>query len=206
MKKKNNLLNEYEIDCVQLEIPSTHDEYHTLLSKHTRQNLRTSRNRAEKDGISFRINYDDQNVDKEICRKMREIRVREKLLREYNSRSFVRKLKYRVWKFMEDQYPEFLPFLTDKNSKLLTVYDGDTLCGYFNYGIDAVHKTIVIMAVGINEDYARYSPGMIAFYSFIRSKIEEGVIKCVDFTRGDEPYKFALGGKVTKISTLQVMP
>ena len=52
------------------------------------------------------------------------------------------------------------------------------------------------MAAGTDLEFARYSPEMLLMYNFILHSIEEGMIKEVDFTRGDEMYKFALGGKL----------
>lgn len=184
-------------NCVALRLPSLVDDYKKILSKHARQNIRTANNRALKDGINFRFCYDDEGVDKELCRTMRQKRVVAKRKAVYGEMNFVHKLSFRIKEKLFFHYPEYLPFYADENSKMLTVYDGETLCGFFNYGIDKHHKTIVLMAVGTNESYAKYSPGILALYSFICSKIEEKDIECLDFTRGDEPYKFALGGVIS---------
>lgn len=189
--------------CVALNLPESVDDYLKMLSKHSRQNLRTAQNRLDKDGIKLRISFDDAEVDKMLCKKMRERRVEEKQRVYYNHLSLLWKILYRVKCFLEYKYPSYLPFCSDEHSKMLTVYDGDTLCSFFNYGIDRYHKTIVLMAVGTNEQYARYSPGIQALYSFIRSKIEEKDIECFDFTRGDEPYKFALGGSNSLIYNVE---
>lgn len=181
-------------NCVALQLPSSVDDYQKMLSKHARQNIRTANNRAVKDGITFRFCYDDEGVDKELCRTMRQNRVVAKRKAVYGEMNFIHKLTFRIKEKLLFHYPEYLPFYADTNSKMLTVYDGDTLCGFFNYGIDKHHKTIVLMAVGTNENYLKYSPGILALYSFICLKIEEKNIECLDFTRGDEPYKLALGG------------
>ena len=44
------------------------------------------------------------------------------------------------------------------------------------------------------EEYERYSPGMVLMKAYIEYAIEEKMVDIVDFTRGDEPYKLALGG------------
>ena len=78
----------------------------------------------------------------------------------------------------------------------MTAYiDGD-LCAFFNYAYDEPHKRIVIMAAGTDLTFARYSPGMLLMYNFIKQCIQEGSYEEIDFTRGDEKYKFALGGKL----------
>ena len=183
--------------CVALQLPETIEAYQKMLSKHSRQNIRTAKNRLAKDGIDLTFCYDDDKVDKEICRQMREVRVIAKQNALFQQKSLPRKIGSKIKQGLTYKYPSYLPFCSDEDSKMLTVYDGDTLCGFFNYGIDKHHKTIVLMAVGTNERYARYSPGILALYSFICSKIEEKNIVCFDFTRGDEPYKFALGGVIS---------
>ncbi len=194
MKERKGIVEETSTDCVGLEIPATIDDYHKRLSKHARQNLRTAKNRADKDGIAFRYCFDDSLVDKEICKAMRETRVVAKVHKGSASQGIKHKIINYVRSLLEIKYPVFLPFIVDSKSKMLTVYDGDKLCAFFNYGIDSFHKKVVLMAVGTNNVYARYSPGMLAMYSFITSNIESGIIKYVDFTRGNEPYKTALGG------------
>jgi CelD/BcsL family acetyltransferase involved in cellulose biosynthesis len=52
------------------------------------------------------------------------------------------------------------------------------------------------MDAGTDLDFARYSPGMLLMHQFILKAIQEGKLQIVDFTRGDEKYKFALGGQL----------
>ena len=51
------------------------------------------------------------------------------------------------------------------------------------------------MAVGTDESFARYSPGMLLMLEFIKEQISLKEMNVVDFTRGNEFYKYALGGK-----------
>ena len=77
----------------------------------------------------------------------------------------------------------------------MTAYDEQGhLCAWFNYIVDISRKTILVISAGTNDDFARYSPGILLMHEFIHHAIEEG-LKVVDFTRGDERYKFVLGGK-----------
>ena len=47
----------------------------------------------------------------------------------------------------------------------------------------------------LNEDYKKYSPGIIGWYQFVISHLNDKDINFIDFTRGNEKYKFVLGGK-----------
>ena len=43
-------------------------------------------------------------------------------------------------------------------------------------------------------NYTKYSPGMLSLNAFINHLIENKEINIIDFTIGDELYKFAVGG------------
>ena len=73
--------------------------------------------------------------------------------------------------------------------------EGGKLRAFFYYGFDIEKTRIRVMAAGTDLEYARYSPGMLLMYNFIINSIQEGKIREIDFTRGDEKYKFSLGGE-----------
>ena len=59
-----------------------------------------------------------------------------------------------------------------------------------------------MMGVGIDEQYSWYSPGILSVIEFIQSCYETEKIRYIDFTRGDEKYKFIVGGKTHYIHSL----
>ncbi len=184
--------NEKKEPCVSLRLPQTVDDYHKNLSKHSRQNLRTAKNRLSKDNKLIEFNMDDLHVDKKRCIEIRE----SKLSVQYQRIPYIKRLKYRFVNKHRFHFPRFSPITDFKLSKFMTAYiDGD-LCAFFNYAYDEPHKRIVIMAAGTDLTFARYSPGMLLMYNFIKQCIQEGSYEEIDFTRGDEPYKFALGGEL----------
>lgn len=176
--------------CVALSLPSTNDDYKKLLSKNARQNIRTAYNRLAKDGIDIRIKFDDQDVNRDICREIREQRFIKKFQKESGLRAFKHKWMYRH----TFHFSSYLPFYGYDKGHFLTVCHGEELCSFFYYLRDDVHREIVVQAAGVNMKYAKYSPGMISLNAFINDLIEQGKINTVDFTAGDEPYKYAVGG------------
>ena len=54
------------------------------------------------------------------------------------------------------------------------------------------------------DKYTKYSPGIILMTSFIETLISNQDIIFVDFTRGDEPYKLALGGNRVENHTITI--
>jgi len=185
--------------CVGLSIEGlTFEEYKKLLSKQSRQNIRTANNRLARDGKTLVYNYDDCNVNINEFIAYRTIRVAKKndwggkTLRWKIIDFISRKILRRGWY----KFPEYAPFTHDANSKFMTAKTADgVLCASFNYGISPDDRSIVLMGVSTNPEYARYSPGILLLFNFIENAINNGRYDFIDFTRGNESYKFALGGK-----------
>lgn len=189
-----------EYSCVSLQLPSTSEEYHKMLSKNSRQNLRTANNRLKKDGKNLIFNFDDQHIDRNHCLKIRE----SKLTVKYNNFSLYVKYKYRILNRLRYIFPRFTPIKLYSESKVMTAIDDKgNLRAFFNYGYDSKGTSIRIMAAGTDLEYARYSPGMLLMYNFILNAIQGGKLREVDFTRGDEMYKFALGGQERQNHTIK---
>ena len=176
--------------CVGIQIPLSIDEYLKLLSKHSRQNLRTANNRINKDGKSIIFDMDDTHIDKDDCLRIRE----SKLNKEYKKMSQYNVYKYRLKNRFQFIFPRFSPLKCYVRSKIMTAKIDNNLCAFFHYVYDDYHNKIVIISAGTDLTYARYSPGMLLLYNFVKDVVEGGSYKEVDLTRGDEPYKFALGG------------
>lgn len=178
--------------CVNLRLPSSLEEYHKILSKHSKQNLRTANNRLIKDGFSILYDMDNNIIDKNTCISIRE----SKLSVQYKKIPRIRIYKYRFINRLLYHFPRFVPMKTYTGSKIMTASINGELCAFFNYAYDESHKRIVIISAGTDLTYARYSPGMLLMYNFIKQAIELQIYKEIDFTRGDESYKFALGGQI----------
>ena len=186
--------------CVSLSLPSSVEKYQNLLSKNSRQNLRTANNRLEKDGKRLLYNFDNQQVDKKKCLEMREAR----LIAKYSDYPFLTKYKYRILNYLRYSFPSFIPITAYFEGKTMTASDEKgNLRAFFNYGYDPNGAGIRIMAAGTDIEYARYSPGMLLMYNFILNAIENGELKEIDFTRGDEKYKFSLGGQLSLYHTIK---
>lgn len=182
--------------CVSLFLPSTTDEWWQSLSKHSRQNLRTAHNRMQKDGITYNLNFDDRDVDKEHCIRLRALRSEMKAVRDEQVK-WTTRLKRKV-KSLFLEIPSrggYHPLYDDPNAKIMTIRreDGEMLA-YFHYAFDPIHQEIVVLSAGVDKYYERYSPGMILLQAYIESAIAQGTLRLIDFTRGAEPYKLALGG------------
>lgn len=186
--------------CVGLCVSSCTEEYHKSLSKNSRQNLRTANNRLKKDGRSLIFNFDDHQIDRSRCLELRE----SKLIAKYNDFPLMLKYKYRILNRFRYHFPSCSPISNYSEGKVMTAYDDKgNLRAFFNYGYDPSGMCIRVMAAGTDLDFAFYSPGMLLMYNFILEVIQEGKVKEIDFTRGDEKYKFSLGGHQSLIHTIK---
>jgi len=181
-----------EYPCVGLNLPHSVEDYNRLLSKNSRQNIRTANNRLKKDGKNLVYNFDDQEIDKKRCLAIREA----KQLVNYSKLPLLYRYKYKILNIFRYHFNSFIPFISFPESKVMTACDEEgNLRAFFNYGYDSEERCIRVMTAGTDLDFARYSPGMLLMYNFILNSIQEDNLREIDFTRGDEKYKFALGGQ-----------
>ena len=136
----------------------------------------------------------DDRPDLELCKQMRALRVANKEFKKLETYSLLRKLKSFLRRRLTVYFPNYLPLCDDRKSRFLTAYINNELASFFNYGYDVYHQEVVMMAVGLNEKYRSYSPGILLLYEYIQQQITEKELKLIDFTRGTEKYKYTLGG------------
>ena len=186
--------------CAMLRLPDTIDNYDKMLSKNARQNLRTARNRLERNNIELQIDIDDKHVNREQCELIRSQRL-ERLKPQV---CWLRRKKWQLMRSLEFHFPSFSVIREFDQSHFLTIKHGSVLCAFFNYIYDEDHHQILVMTAGVNSDYAWYSPGMLGMYYFICRHIEVHDVEIIDFTRGNEPYKYVLGCKNHLISSVSL--
>lgn len=139
-------IDEKEI-CVELKIPDTLDAYMNLLSKNSRQNLRTAKNRIIKLSLSVKYNFDDKEISKKQCEELRD----KGLHRKYQKKDIIERIKIKVVVFLWRSFHSDPPFKMDSNSHIMTIHINNELAAFFNYGLDYEHKRIVMMAVGTSD-------------------------------------------------------
>ena len=188
-----------------LKLPNDVELYYKGLSKHARQNLRTAHNRMIKDGLSFDSTIIEKCSDNIIRRKCEEIR-KERLPYKTKTMREQWSLKTKIHMYLDDKLRIKFPYHSvvdvEKNGNLLVITCGDDIAAFFYYGYEIQKKRIVVMTAGTNSKYARYSPGFYYMYRQIRSWIEDGSVKTIDFTRGGEKYKFDLGCEGTPVCNI----
>lgn len=175
---------------VVLDVPNSSDSYYESLSKNTRQNIRTANNRLEKEGLCISYNFVDESTSRDKCVQIRQ----EMFLKKYEKVPLLRKIKYRLVNKFKYHYPKCNPIYDYADSKIMTAYVGDNLASFFCYLLDESKRSVVVISAGTNPNFAWFSPGILLMYNFVNHIIFEKKYGIIDFTRGDEKYKFSLGG------------
>lgn len=210
IKESKAIVSEENSICVHINVKDSVDEFWGAFSKSARQNIRTARNRAIKDNVSFVFSSEDKSL---TWKEFDMFRTQRHIEKGYIDKlSFKVKLKNVIKQvFFSNRYFKFknwTPYKSDKNSKFISLRDGNgELCAAFNYGIDEKKRLIVVMAVCTNPKFYKYSPGILTMCYFIEEQIRDKKYDIIDFTRGNEPYKYLLGGEehFNKILTVNVL-
>lgn len=196
LQKKHVCKLRSRVECVRLSIPESMEDYLKMLSKRSRQNIRTAYNRSNTDNIKIDFFFDDSSVDRNAFKMYRKERVSNKNNHNSNIIELLKRIKNQIRDKLSFKYRTYMPIDTDKHSKFLTAknHNDGELCSSFNYGICNHRKEIVLMSVSTNNKYRRYSIGIQVLFEFIKANIQTRDVEWIDFTRGDESYKYMLGG------------
>ncbi len=176
--------------CVRIPLDKeSYDDYYRLLAKHQRQNLRTAYNRLEKENIVFFL---EEVATDSLPRKLKrecEALYEERKATRYTPRPLIKRIYARITKpafriMSEIESGAF--FILRINSRPAAV-----MAGAFTKGND----DFIVPILFSNAEMLRYSPGILLVNEVAKELIGRGV-GSLDLARGEEPYKYAMGGIV----------
>ena len=181
--------------CVAIRMPLSYDDYYASLSKHQRQNIRTSYNRLAADGISFSLDYFDEvhPINSSVwhqCEQMYEAR------HDYMVSNPFRQW----WERYTNPYHHIM--INHPERLIFVLYTNSTPIAYMAGLYSREQKSYYIPRLCIDEQYSRYSPGIVLVNEVAKRLISMGT-EVMDLMEGDEPYKLAMGGFVHNNYLLQ---
>lgn len=186
---------------VAVEKCASAEAYTKMLSKHVRQNLRTALNRMTKDGIKYEYKVIYGKIDDiNVLEQLRELHINRMSEKNNVDTDWIHKLSsmvrinYRKRKELKNNVV-YEGMKTLDNSVFVIVYLNNQISGYL-YGLQEAH-TVRIMQNCFRSDYKFYSPMFRGTYDFLIDCYQNDLIQKIDFTRGDESYKYQLAGKET---------
>ena len=185
---------------IAVPLPAGVDQYHAMLSKNTKQNLRTALNRMHKADLEYEIQVLHKISDDKLIEELDRMHIAR--VEQKDARLKMRLLRY-VSNYLRGRYlaAKDRKYSITKNSMkridesviILSKLNGN-IAGYM-YGLKD-RQEIRIMQNCFKDEYAFYSPMFRGAYDYIIETIrnDNSDITVVDFTRGDETYKYKLGG------------
>ena len=179
--------------CAQIWLNNSFDEYWNCLKKSVRQNIRTAQNRIKTDNKSFEIiTMEDDNIPEEIIQKFHSIYEKRRIKKngKLGIKQSIYEFNRKRLKKMFDLSMEAMRHVHNFLSAYILI-DG-IIAGYF-YGVKDNRGKVCLMHVSVDDEFSRYSPGMILLSKTIEMEIDKKSITCFDLTNGDEGYKFSLG-------------
>ena len=167
--------------CPSIELPSNWDDYLSSLRKKDRHELRRKFRRLENFGSSEIVTLNDHNeISKNIDSffyLMRESRSDKDMFLTSERENFFRNMAEKLSK--EQLISLSLLYVESKIAAATICFDFKDTRFLYNSGFD--------------HEYDNLSVGLLLKASCIQNAIETG-FKYFDFLRGDEPYKYHLGG------------
>jgi CelD/BcsL family acetyltransferase involved in cellulose biosynthesis len=165
-----------------------YENYYSSLSKNARQNLRTAYNRLNRDGkvIEFKFNRHLTNG------QFNEIM--ELYVKRHEQRYGINTGSVKKWYLKHTNYSS-KSLRKHINAAHAMLYVDGELAGFMSGYLK--DKRWIIPRLSINSDYKFYSPGIILIDNVIKYMFENG-LTILDLAKGDEPYKFQMGGECVK--------
>lgn len=178
-----------------ISLSASYEQYYSSLTKHQRQNIRTAYNRLFTDNISFDFQrYEKLNpISRPLWNQCEAIYERR---HEFDKVNYIRLLYNRI----TNPYHHILT--KHSEHKIYVINANDIPMAYMAGIYDEVQKTYYVPRLCINEQYRKYSPGIVLINETIKHLISQGA-KVLDLMLGEESYKIAMGGELHNNYSLQ---
>lgn len=184
---------------VYIEKMETPEKYTESLSKKTRHHLRNSANRIEKDNLDYRFAVMSHTSDEQLLESL--LRIHLERLKIINSPQGLT-LKKKISSFLWYRYQLYLELHNNivissmknmKESCLVIVRINGEIAGYL-YGLRDGNSIRILQNCCL-EKFQYYSPMFQCHYRFIIQGYKDNSFSQYDLTRGNERYKYELGGQ-----------
>lgn len=170
-----NEVYEFENYCIKIE---KYNEWYEKLSKNMRQNIRTSYNRLGTDNRTYKLEEHADMVGK-LAGQIDEIYKKRKI-------TWNKGVRVKTVNMHRDIVYNSVNALPESKLYVLKIDDevAAFLIGY------VTGDRISIPRLAINEEYSRYSPGIVLINEFLKKE----TVRYFDLGRGQESYKSKLSG------------
>jgi len=183
------------------------ESYNSLLSKSVKQNLRTARNRMLRDGYKYSFEIFTGTLNEELINDLVGLHLRRMRTKNTDTTSISKKIESSIDIFLRARKEKINNVVREsmkcmKQSFCEVVYLNEKIAGFL-YGLHD-RKAIRIMQNCVNDNFRFYSPMFRGAYDYIVSTYNDNNVEIVDFTRGNEQYKYNLGGTEKRLISLRI--
>lgn len=180
-------------ECVCVSLGDDYDTYYKTLSKHSRQNIRTAYNRMNRDGKAFEFQI-VQGTDRLTKRQKDDIiriyctRMKDK----FGDEVLPYPIMYTAQRY-SNPIVRSLNTLEDQFHALLYI-DGE-LAAFLSGLRNGDGSRIVVPRLSMNGKFDFYDPGIVLLRETAEYLCRECPNTELDLSRGNEKYKYTMGGK-----------
>lgn len=181
---------------VRLAVPSDPDAAIAALSSSVRQNLRTAYNRMRRDGREFTLEVAGEMspVSDSVWKEIMDLYFN-RLFTKYKGNKIKGVLSRVRWRLLYYVFKHDTKSLRSlPNARHIMIRDGSRLVAFMSGMLTHDKSSLTIPRLAINGEYRFYSPGYILIDKTLRYLSAQGVVSELDLSRGDEKYKFDMGG------------
>ncbi|BES66472.1 hypothetical protein SANA_29110 [Gottschalkiaceae bacterium SANA] len=188
--KDNNIEIKNNIN-VAIECENDYDHYFTNLSKSVRQNIRTAYNRIKKDGLEYDFNlYSSGNVTLKESNEIMDVYIK----RRKNNYGLRYNVKIQEW-FLRHYHYNTIGFRKLEEGMYAVLKINGQVAAFWGGYVDRNRRYVIVPRLAINDEYYKYSPGYLLINETMKILKKEYGVPVLDLSKGDEKYKYDLGGK-----------
>ena len=184
-------------ECACISFVGTYEEYFKSLKNSVRQNIRTANNRLVKDEHKKSIKiYDRKNIPEDLIIELSELYEKRRVKK--NTKENYRGIKHWILENVRTYRKKKFNIISEAmkmGESWLAVLKIDIKVAAYCFGLKDNDGKLYIMQVAINDDYRRYSPGMILLTDAFEELLSNRNKLLFDLTNGNESYKFSLGAE-----------
>lgn len=171
------------------------DNWFKSLSASVRQNIRTAYNRLQKD---------DKHLNVIASGGGKNLPVRDLIslyCSRHEQRYGIKTSAVKKW-FLKNQSFATRLYCKAPNSITIILEINGKLAAFLSGLYDT--ERLIVPRLSINDEFRRYSPGMILVNETIKYFDSSSQLRVLDLSMGEEPYKFQLGGIIHKSYTFRL--
>lgn len=195
--KLKYISNPEKVINVKIPLKEDYDAYFMGLSKHARQNVRTAYNRIKRDNCELSVHFyhpaNGVKEKKEAGKAFKEYT--NVYLKRLEERYHRKGVSFFAKKFLMKYLGHGRKTALSPMSLLVDVSLNGEVAAYAKCYSDLAHTGVTVPTLAIDLKWGFYSPGIVLVNELVKYLIDNGGVENLLMGRGEEPYKYEMGGE-----------